>query len=149
MKLKTILNRVQPFKGFVYESCALVGGKKLVLEVMVRPDQRVRPKCSGCEKPGSGYDTLQQRKFEFVPLWGIVVFFLYAMRRVDCRKCGVTVELLPWADGKSHLTHAYAGFLATWAKRMSWNTEGTSSSPSSTKSTVAVAGCCGSAPTGR
>jgi transposase len=26
------------------------------------------------------------------------------MRRVDCRRCGVTVELVPWADGKHQLT---------------------------------------------
>ena len=26
--------------------------------------------------------------FEYVPLWGIAVFFLYAMRRVDCPSAG-------------------------------------------------------------
>ena len=30
------------------------------------------------------------RRFQFVPLWGILVFFLYAMRRVDCRRCGMS-----------------------------------------------------------
>jgi transposase len=120
MQLKTILNRVQRHKGFVYESCKLKGKKSLVLEVTVRADVRVRPICSGCQQPGPGYDTLAQRRFEFVPLWAIAVFFLYAMRRVDCRKCGVTVEAVPWAEGKSHLTKAYVGFLASWAKRMSW-----------------------------
>lgn len=120
MQLKAILNRVQPHKGFVYDACELKEGKSLVLEVTVRPDKRVRPTCSGCKQPGSGYDTLTQRRFEFVPLWGICVFFLYAMRRVDCQKCGVTVETVPWVEGKSHLTKAYAWFLAGWAKRMSW-----------------------------
>jgi transposase len=58
--------------------------------------------------------------FEFVPLWAIPVHLVYAMRRVDCPKCGVTVETVPWAAGKSHLTKAYAWFLAAWAKRLSW-----------------------------
>jgi transposase len=120
MQLKIILNRVQPHKGFVYERCELKGRRKLVLEVTVRPDERVRPKCSGCQLPAPGYDTLEERRFEFVPLWGISVFFLYAMRRVSCRTCGVVVEGVPWATGKSHLTQAYAWFLAGWAKRMSW-----------------------------
>ena len=40
---------------------------------------------------------------------------------MDCRRCGVKVEKLPWSEGKHHLTGAYAWFLATWAKRMSWS----------------------------
>jgi len=39
---------------------------------------------------------------------------------VDCPGCGVRVEHLPWALGKSRLTQAYAWFLARWAKRLSW-----------------------------
>ena len=102
MQLKTILNRVQRHKGFVYDSCELKGKKGLVLEVVVRPDKRGNPICSGCQQPGSGYDTLKPpRQFEFVPLWGICVFFIYAMRRVDCRECGVTVEAVPWAAPRS------------------------------------------------
>ena len=41
---------------------------------------------------GPQYDRLAPRRFEFVPLWGLRVFFLYMMRRVDCPRCGVTVE---------------------------------------------------------
>ena len=53
-------------------------------------------------------------------MWAISVFFVYAMRRVDCPRCGVTVERVPWADGKQHRTRAYAVFLARWARRLSW-----------------------------
>jgi transposase len=42
------------------------------------------------------------------------------MRRVDCPRCGVVVERVPWADGKHRLTHSFAHFLARWAKRLSW-----------------------------
>lgn len=42
------------------------------------------------------------------------------MRRVDCQRCGVTVERVPWAIGKRPLTRAYAVFLARWARRLSW-----------------------------
>jgi transposase len=45
---------------------------------------------------------------------------LYAMRRVDCPSCGVTVEEVPWGEGKCTLTKSYRWFLATWARRLSW-----------------------------
>ena len=54
-----------------------------------------------------------------MPLWAIRVFLIYARRRVDCPRCGVTVEQVPWAERKHHLTHAYAVFLARWARRLS------------------------------
>ena len=34
--------------------------------------------------------------------------------------CGVTVERVPWADGKHQLTTTYMWFLARWAKCLSW-----------------------------
>ncbi len=122
MRLKAILNRVHRSPGFVYRQVKLVEGKKgaLAFHVGVTPDERTRARCSGCGVKGPGYDTLEERMFEFVPLWAIPVFFLYAMRRVDCPKCGITVEAVPWAEGKSHITTAYAWFLAAWAKRLSW-----------------------------
>lgn len=121
MLLKTILNRVQRHRLFVYGAIRLLEtlGEQQI-EAEIRPRAGSRPKCSGCQQPGPGYDSLPPRRFEFVPLWGIPVFFVYAMRRVDCRSCGVRVESVPWAEGKNHLTTSYAWFLARWAKRMSW-----------------------------
>ena len=76
---------------------------------------------AGCGRRGPQYDTLPVRWFEFVPLWGLRVFFLYRMRRVACAPCGrVRVERVPWAEGKHQLTTTYAWFLARWAKRLSW-----------------------------
>ena len=121
MRLKTILNRVAPQKGFVYGAATLssVAGR-LALEVQVEHRRNSRPVCSGCRRKRPGYDRLPPRRFEFVPLWQIAVFFVYAMRRVDCPKCGVVVEQVPWGDGKCQLTTAYRWFLAGWAKRLSW-----------------------------
>ena len=71
--------------------------------------------------PGSVYDHQPEpRQFEFVPLWGMAVFFCYVMRRVNCRFCGVKVETVPWCEGKQQLTVAYQLFLARWARRLSW-----------------------------
>ena len=103
MQIKTILNRIQVHKGFVYGPASLheLAGR-LMLELEIRPRKGSRPVCSGCGKVCPGYDTQAQRRFEFVPLWGIAVFFLYAMRRVNCPDCGVKIERIPWAKGKSH-----------------------------------------------
>jgi transposase len=121
MQLKTILNRVEPFKSFVYGKIRWGGEtSRLTIEVEVDARKNGRPICNGCGQPGPGYDRLPQRRFEFVPLWGIVVYFVYAMRRVNCPTCGVTVERVPWAEGKSHLTTSYRWFLAGWAKYLSW-----------------------------
>ena len=121
MLLKSILNRVQLHHGFVYGAARWNDrGNRSILEIEIRPRKGSRPTCSRCGKPGPGYDTMPQRRFEFVPLWGIAVFFLYALRRVDCPNCGVKVERIPWAYGKNHLTTTYAWFLAKWAKRLSW-----------------------------
>jgi len=122
MQLKTILNRVHTLKSFVYGRVTwieLPGAP--ILEVEVRPRRGSRAVCSGCGKRGPGYDRIEERRFEFVPLWGIAVLFVYTMRRVNCRRCGVKVEKVEWADGKQQLTTAYAWFLAGWAKRLSWS----------------------------
>ncbi len=121
MQLKSILNSVEKHKGFVYgEVIWDADAEEKALLIEVRPRARSRGYCSGCGSQGNSYDTLPARKFQFVPLWGIMVFFLYAMRRIDCKTCGVTVEMVPWADGKKRITKTFSWFLATWAKRMPW-----------------------------
>ena len=121
MQLKTILNRIQKHRSFVYGDVAFEEGEdQLALEITIKPRANSLAICSGCGVPAPGYDTLPFRLFEFVPLWGILVFFVYAMRRVSCPRCGVKVEVVPWADGKERMTTTYAWFLAGWAKKLSW-----------------------------
>ena len=122
MLINTLLNKIQHQDGFVYSTNRLIGEvPSLLLEIKILPRVGSLAKCSGCGLPRPGYDTLpKERRFEFVPCWGVTAVFLYTMRRVECPRCGVKVEKVPWADGKSHLTKAYAWFLAKWAKRLSW-----------------------------
>jgi transposase len=122
MQLKTIINRVTNYKSFVVEKVTFSENREqLRLEVELRPRANGRPICSGCGEAAPGYDRSQSpRRFEFVPLWMIPVVFIYCMRRVNCPTCGVKVERVPWADGKSPMTTEYKWFLARWARRMSW-----------------------------
>ena len=106
MELITILNRCHRFRGFVYQQAHFSADKKSI-EVAVRPRKGSVAICSRCHLPAPGYDQLAERRFEFIPLWGFLVFLLYTMRRVDCRRCGVvTVEEVPWRDAKRTLTKA-------------------------------------------
>src|SRR4051794_34087626 len=120
MELITILNRCHSFRGFVYERARFSSDRKRI-EVSVRPRKGSKAVCSRCHQPAPGYDQLAQRRLEFIPFWGFLVFLLYSMRRVDCRRCQtVLVEEVPWGDGKRTLTRAYMLFLARWARRLSW-----------------------------
>jgi transposase len=121
MQLKSILNVVEKHKGFVYQAITWdhAAAEKTLL-VDVRERKKSMGCCSGCGVAGPVYDHLPARRFQFVPLWGILVFLVYAMRRIDCPRCGPTVEKVPWADGKRHVTKTYSWFLAEWAKRLSW-----------------------------
>jgi transposase len=122
MHLQTILNSVYKLKGFVYGQPLWQPDAPIPrLSLPIRPRRGSRPICSGCGERGPGYDRLPQRSYEFIPFWGILVFLLYAPRRVDCRRCGVKVERLPWSDGKSPITTRYAWYLADWAKLLAWS----------------------------
>jgi transposase len=119
MLLITILNQCHRFPGFVYQWAKFSTDKKTI-EVRVRPRRGSAAVCSSCHQPSPGYDHLDERRFEFIPLWGFLVFFLYRMRRVNCKQCGVVVEEVPWGSGKHHLTKVYMQFLAHWARKLSW-----------------------------
>jgi transposase len=121
VEVKTILNRIQHFTGFVYQEVRLRAPRgKLRLEVRIEPHQGLRGKCSECRRPAPGYDRLPERWWLFVPLWGIVTGFWYAPRRVHCPVHGVVVEHIPWSEGKRPITIAMMGFLARWARHLSW-----------------------------
>jgi len=127
MHVKALLNHVEKQPGFVYKEQRLgedplTGGSRL--EVHLAPHGRSKPICSGCGIKRPGYDTQNTRSFQFMPLWDIPVFFLYAPRRVDCPRCGVVVEMLPWAKGKQAATQRFLWFLASWAKSLSWKETG-------------------------
>lgn len=121
MLIKTILNKCHKLKSFVYQNVESARYRGTdVFNVTVVPRKNSHALCSGCHKPAPGYDTLKERRFEFIPLWGYPVFLLYIMRRVQCPTCGVKVEEVPWADGKRELTKIYMQYLAFWAKKLSW-----------------------------
>lgn len=121
MQIQTVLNQVHKFKSFGYgEAVWRTSGGRIAVEIEMKARANGNVLCGVCGSRSPAYDRQPLRRFEFVPIWGVLVFFLYAPRRVKCARCGVRVEELPWAEGKNHLTTAYQWFLSTWAKRLSW-----------------------------
>jgi transposase len=123
LQVKTVLNAIQHFPGFVFRDIRLHrdrDGQCSHVDITVEPHGGIPAKCSRCLKPAPGYDQLEQRRWLFPPLWGLKAFFLYAARRVECPEHGVVVEHIPWSEGKRPITTAMMGFLARWARHLSW-----------------------------
>ena len=123
LQVKTILNAIQPFPGFVYQDIRLsdpVAGQSRELHITVLEHAGRPAHCSHCQRPAPGYDRLPARAWLFVPLWGLVTRFIYAARRVRCPEHGVVIEHVPWSDGKRPVTLAMMVFLSRWARRLSW-----------------------------
>jgi transposase len=125
LTVKNILKRVLPLKGFRYQSAHWVedAGRENegFIEVQLAARQGAKACCGRCGHPAPGYDRPEQVRFwQFISLWAIEIYFVYAPRRVECRRCGVRVERLPWASGKLRVCHALQIFLAQWARILSW-----------------------------
>jgi len=123
LQVKTVLNDIQHFVGFVYRDVRRVcnrRGRTRHLEIRLEAHGGIPAKCSRCLEPAPGYDRLPERWWLFVPLWGVMTWFIYRPRRVKCPEHGIVVEHIPWTQGKRPMTTAMMGFLARWARRLSW-----------------------------
>jgi transposase len=121
MLIKTLLNKVERFKSFVYDTVQIVtvaGNEALIIDI--KPRSNSKPRCHECGKRFGTYDRQPRRLFEHVPIWTFKVYFRYAPRRVSCPDHGIKVEAMPWAYGKERMTRSYKVYLARWAKRLSW-----------------------------
>jgi len=121
MLIKTLLNKLQRFKSFVYSTVQILrinDIESLVIDIV--PRRNSLPICPQCNKRGKVYDRQPQRLFEHIPIWSFKVFFRYSPRRVVCPEHGIKVEAMPWVYGKERMTLSYQVYLSRWAKRLSW-----------------------------
>jgi transposase len=93
------------------------------------------PRCSGCFcRVDEGYDA-RQRCWRHLDLAGMRVVLRYKLRRVDCPRCGVRIELVPWAEPDSWFTRDFEEHTAYLAQttdkttvvttmRVAWRTVG-------------------------
>ena len=109
--------------GLFTRTCGCAGtrdGHLAGIEITVAAHGGLQAHCSQCRLAAPGYDRLEPRSWLSVPLWGLATWFRYTPRRVQCPEHGVVVEHIPWSQGKRPVTTAMMGFLARWARRLSW-----------------------------
>ncbi len=85
------------------------------LVVHVRPRWRL-PRCSHCSKQAPGYDRKPARKWRHLALGRYSIWLSYAPQRVDCPRCGVRVEQVPWATPQSRFTRDFEEMVAYLAQ---------------------------------
>jgi transposase len=93
------------------------------LVVDVTPTWR-NARCSGCSHDCPTYDR-RARAWRHLDLAGMKFVLRYDMRRVDCVRCGVVVEYVPWADVGSRFTRPFedqVGYLAQRSDKTSVST---------------------------
>jgi transposase len=107
-------------------------GDRLVVEVALAT--RI-PRCSGCGCRARRLYDRRGRNWRHLDVGGLMVVLHYDLRRVDCRRCGVTTEMVPWAETGSWFTREFeqlVGYLAQNANktvvatlmRVAWATVG-------------------------
>ena len=104
------------------------------VEAEVAPTTRV-PICSGCGcRCRRRYDR-RRREWRHLDCAGMATMLVYEQQRVDCRRCGVRAEMVPWAETGSRFTRDFEDQVAYLAQvtdkttvsttmRIAWRTVG-------------------------
>lgn len=85
--------------------------------VDVAPATRVA-RCGGCGCRCRRVYDARTRTWRHLDFAGVEVELRYRLRRVDCARCGVTTELVPWAEPGSGFTREFEDVIAFLAQRM-------------------------------
>lgn len=93
MRIETILNHLEPHKGFVYKGCKL-NRESDTLEVMIAERDGSRVSCPVCGKRCPVYDHRPVRRYESIPY--ILCHFLLRQNKL------LVVEFLKYAQFPHH-----------------------------------------------
>ena len=76
------------------------------------------PRCSSCGHDCPGYDQAKtHRTWRHLDAAGMKLYLRYRTRRVDCERCGVIVEHLPWANVGVWFTRPFEDHVGYLAQR--------------------------------
>lgn len=131
MRASTLLNQVLGLKKTRILGAAIEGDE---LIVDVAPGLR-HPRCAGCGRVCRRIYDRRQRTWRHLDMGGFKVVLRYGLRRLDCSGCGVTTEMVPWAELGVKFTREFeqlVGYLAQNASkttvasiaRIAWETVG-------------------------
>lgn len=93
------------------------------------------PRCSGCGCRVHAVHDARARNWRHLDSCGMEVQLRYTLRRVQCPRCGVVIEMVPWAEPKSGFTRDFENHVAYLAQeanrttvagtmRIAWRTVG-------------------------
>lgn len=77
----------------------------------VAPTTRI-PRCGSCCRQVAKVWDCRERSWRHLDFAGMQVQLRYRMRRVACERCGVTTELVPWAEPSSRFTRDFEDTVA-------------------------------------
>jgi transposase len=113
MRVTTLFRRLLGVTGVRVKEVFFQLDEKLTIEVEPRLRQ---PRCGGCRRRAPGYDRRPLRWWRHLAFGQTVVRLAYAPRRVDCPRCGVRAEWVPWGDPESRFTCAFEELVAYLAQ---------------------------------
>jgi transposase len=113
VRIKSLLHQLLGLEYTRVVDCAFVDDG---LMIDVAPTWR-QPRCSSCGHDCPGYDRAKDRKWRHMDAAGMKLYLRYRTRRVDCVRCGVTVEHLPWADVGVWFTRPFEDHVGYLAQR--------------------------------
>lgn len=99
-------------EGFRFEESK--GCRELILSIRRRWRKRT---CSGCGKWVRGTYDRHVRRWRHLSLFGTRTYLEGEIRRVNCSRCGVRVEAVPWARRDSTFTRPMEEAVAWLARR--------------------------------
>ena len=115
MQLTTVLTNILGMKWVRVRGCEFEGNG---LVIRVAPSTRIA-RCGGCGcRCRRLYDRRADRRWRHLDLGGMCVELSYDLRRVDCARCGVCTELVPWAEPDSAFTRPFEHQVGYLAQRM-------------------------------
>jgi transposase len=132
MQLAKVLSNILGMKHIRVRGCEF---DDQGLTIAVAPTTQIG-RCCGCGcRVRRVYDHRRGRQWRHLDLAGMRVVLQYDLRRLDCARCGVRTELVPWADADSMFTRPFEDQVAYLAQRMdktaivglmrvAWNTVG-------------------------
>ncbi len=113
MRFNTILRRLTGVMTLFVSGADFDAG----LVVDVRPRWR-KPRCGICGRGAPRYDQRKTRRWRHLGLGRCRVWLRYAPCRVDCSRCGVRVERVPWARQDATFTRDFEDVTAYLAQVM-------------------------------
>ena len=113
MRVTTLFRRLVCVTGLRVKDVMWTTDGSLTVEVA--PTWR-KPRCGVCGRVAPGYDRQPLRWWRHLAFGRTVVSLSYAPRRVECQRCGIHTERLPWGETQGRFTYAFEELVAYLAQ---------------------------------